>query len=233
MSYRNIDHGFTPLNQKIDQTIECVLQVAEQLFEDKIKHETEFNDDVKQELKEIMEKIIDCKHQLSLQNVVLNSCIDQLEADEENSDQQANSIEVLDKYHDFDKIFDEKFQQSIQSNTIDYNNHDGYRKLLRWFEDDDRNKSQQSNVDNGDIEMMESEEFSIPIDPICRTEINIPIRNKQCGHLYDKESLFNLFRNNSTIKCPVTGCSNKKMTATDVEEDSRLRILIENARQNQ
>lgn len=73
--------------------------------------------------------------------------------------------------------------------------------MLRWFEDDDRNKSQQSNVDNGDIEMMESEEFSIPIDPICRTEINIPIRNKQCGHLYDKESLFNLFRNNRFVFC--------------------------------
>lgn len=162
----------------------------------------------------------------------------------------------MDKYADIEQEFDEHFQQSLQNNTFDINNHDAYRKLLRWIDDDDHHESEQNISD--DVEMMESEEFTIPIDPICRTEINIPIRNKQCGHLYDKENLFNLFRNNrfviivekndllkkkisliliyflnSTIKCPVSGCSNRKVTANDVEEDSRLRILIEKAREKE
>lgn len=103
----------------------------------------------------------------------------------------------MDKYADIEQEFDEHFQQSLQNNTFDINNHDAYRKLLRWIDDDDHHESEQNISD--DVEMMESEEFTIPIDPICRTEINIPIRNKQCGHLYDKENLFNLFTNNRFV----------------------------------
>lgn len=37
----------------------------------------------------------------------------------------------------------------------------------------------------------------------------------------------------SSIKCPYTGCSNKKVTINDVEEDHRMKILIENAKRQQ
>lgn len=115
----------------------------------------------------------------------------------EDPDQLSDIIGQMDKYADIEQEFDEHFQQSLQNNTFDINNHDAYRKLLRWIDDDDHHESEQNISD--DVEMMESEEFTIPIDPICRTEINIPIRNKQCGHLYDKENLFNLFRNNRFV----------------------------------
>lgn len=120
-----------------------------------------------------------------------------IDADEEINDQSSNIFEKIDKYRDIGKLFDEHLQQSLQANLVDYKNHNGYRKLLRLVEDDDRHESQQNT--SGDIEMMESEEFSIPIDPICRTLINIPVRNKRCGHLYDQENLFNLFRKNRFV----------------------------------
>lgn len=114
--------------------------------------------------------------------------------------------------------------------------------------------SESSNTgENEDFEMLETE-FTIPIDPFSKKEVVIPVRNKTCGHLYDKESFTNMFdarpRNRfvsvscyhdfifnlylcSAIKCPITGCTNKRVTIEDIEEDPRTQILIENAKRNQ
>lgn len=46
--------------------------------------------------------------------------------------------------------------------------------------------------ENEDFEMLETE-FTIPIDPFSKQEVVVPIRNKTCGHLYDKDSFFNRF----------------------------------------
>ena len=124
---------------------------------------------------------------------------------------------------------------------------EGYKTLLSLTKNDD-----EAAGENGEIEMMETE-FFIPIDPFSRKPIVIPVKNKNCGHLYDKDQFYTIFESRnrnrfvvvitivcrqtqrdifhcSAIKCPVTGCSNVKVTIADVEEDLRTKIMIENAK---
>ncbi|KAH8367604.1 E3 SUMO-protein ligase NSE2-like [Drosophila serrata] len=47
-------------------------------------------------------------------------------------------------------------------------------------------------------------------DPWSKALMRNPVRNTHCRHLYDRDSVFAVIKNNIGIRCPVLGCANNK-----------------------
>ncbi|KAH8265393.1 hypothetical protein KR038_005692 [Drosophila bunnanda] len=47
-------------------------------------------------------------------------------------------------------------------------------------------------------------------DPWSKALMRNPVRNTNCRHLYDRDSVYAVIKDNIGIRCPVLGCANKK-----------------------
>lgn len=70
----------------------------------------------------------------------------------------------------------------------------------------------------------------IPIDPFTQKEIEIPVVNRHCKHVYDKQGIMNYINQRAELrksaKCPTIGCLNKeKLTFNDLIEDRYVNAL--------
>lgn len=76
----------------------------------------------------------------------------------------------------------------------------------------------------------------IPIDPFTQKEIEIPVVNKVCKHVYDKISITNYINQRAqggqSGKCPQIGCQNRNVTFNDLIEDKELKEKIDRLRHN-
>ena len=161
------------------------------------------------------------------------------------------SIEDMIESANLSEKFNEVLNDLKRANSYDPLNDGQYKNLVHLLGDDQQES-------NEDVEMLQTD-FVIPNDPFSRMEIVNPVRNKNCNHLYDKEQFLKIFetrpRNrfdrflcectffllisiyffviHSAIKCPYTGCANKKVSIDDVEDDPRMKILIDNAKRQQ
>lgn len=55
------------------------------------------------------------------------------------------------------------------------------------------------------------------LDPYTRQPITKPVCNKVCKHVYDQESVDQMFQNKLFVSCPYIGCANKRFTKTDLK----------------
>ncbi|XP_060849776.1 uncharacterized protein LOC132928864 [Rhopalosiphum padi] len=58
------------------------------------------------------------------------------------------------------------------------------------------------------------------LDPFTKQPITKPVRNKICTHIYDQESVNQMFQHKLLISCPYIGCTNKRFTKTDLSTNS-------------
>ncbi|XP_060084975.1 E3 SUMO-protein ligase NSE2-like [Ylistrum balloti] len=65
--------------------------------------------------------------------------------------------------------------------------------------------------------------------PYTGMEMKNPVKNKACGHKYDKEGILQYIKNKGKrAKCPINGCVNvKTLDASCLEEDRELKRYIE------
>lgn len=64
--------------------------------------------------------------------------------------------------------------------------------------------------------------------PISQAEMADPVKNKICGHNYEKKAVAEIMRQRRGAKCPVTGCHNKQSLAQkDLVENRELKSYIE------
>ncbi|CAI6347653.1 unnamed protein product [Macrosiphum euphorbiae] len=54
------------------------------------------------------------------------------------------------------------------------------------------------------------------LDPYTRQPITKPVRNKVCKHIYDLESVNQMFQSKMFVSCPYIGCTNNRFTKTDL-----------------
>ncbi|KAI8042326.1 uncharacterized protein LOC128261780 [Drosophila gunungcola] len=81
----------------------------------------------------------------------------------------------------------------------DLTSHLDTTKLLKEMSDDD------------DVVSMELPGVNIfsPYDPWTKALLRNPVRNTVCGHIYDRDVVHGLIKNNPGIRCPVAGCANR------------------------
>jgi len=69
------------------------------------------------------------------------------------------------------------------------------------------------------------------LDPITRKPMSDPVRNKKCGHTYEKSSILELMKQGRSTanqtKCPMAGCPNKApIRPGDLESDTNMKKAI-------
>ena len=85
-------------------------------------------------------------------------------------------------------------------------------------------------VTDDELEMTQSERNTIC--PISKKEMVFPVKNSDCGHIYDRESIVALIKQKPNFKCPTVGCpSNQPVKIGKLREDKELRLFI-NKRRN-
>uniref|UniRef100_G3MRK4 E3 SUMO-protein ligase NSE2 n=2 Tax=Amblyomma TaxID=6942 RepID=G3MRK4_AMBMU len=72
------------------------------------------------------------------------------------------------------------------------------------------------------------------IDPITQKNIEVPVKNMKCGHIYDKNSISHYIKITNRPRCPCLGCGNKSLLRMeDLVDDLFLaRVLKDRSEKN-
>jgi len=135
-------------------------------------------------------------------------------------------------------IFDEKLQQTSAQRDTNHEDDDNYKKLMEVL-----NEFNADSMDNGsddeDMIISDTQQNQIPIDPFSKQEISRPVKNKKCGHIYDREQLRLVLESRvgsgghpPSVRCPTVGCNNKSVTLGDVVDDRKTLLLINKMKAN-
>lgn len=65
-------------------------------------------------------------------------------------------------------------------------------------------------------ELMIEDIISEKLDPYSRQPITKPVQNKICKHIYDQNSIDQMFQKKIFISCSYIGCVNKRFTKKDL-----------------
>ncbi|KAK1737181.1 E3 SUMO-protein ligase, NSE2 family [Skeletonema marinoi] len=93
----------------------------------------------------------------------------------------------------------------------------GEKVKKRARNDDDDDLEIVNNVGSDDVHALKC--------PITGMFFEDPVRNKVCGHTYDRKGLNQLFSTRKT-KCPIPGCSNNTLSLGQVEVDDEMKLKV-------
>ncbi|KAJ8679897.1 hypothetical protein QAD02_015684 [Eretmocerus hayati] len=107
-------------------------------------------------------------------------------------------------------LFKEKKNELIEY-TPDVSNNKNLREYLSQVQEivncTDGTAEPTQDDDDDDIEMTQGE-INV-IDPFTKKRMTDPVKNKACGHVYDRASVTQMVNVNRNTKCPVVGCGDR------------------------
>ncbi|EDW51474.1 GM22550 [Drosophila sechellia] len=123
-----------------------------------------------------------------------------------------NSCNTVDK---FEEVWKER-SAAVEQKRIDVKNSAEFKNFMKALESAAPQEGAESNGQaNGPahdedliMEATGAEVFSL-YDPWSKALIKNPVRNKICGHVYDRDSVMLIIKDNIGIRCPVLGCANR------------------------
>lgn len=112
----------------------------------------------------------------------------------------------------------------ISKQLTDSSESEKYESLMRLI------SAQDLNPDDNEEIVAVSQNIN-NIDPITKLPIVEPVKNKICGHVYEKSSIMQLLKRKGKTKCPIAGCiAADQVQVEDLISDYTLkRILSEKA----
>ena len=130
-----------------------------------------------------------------------------------------------------DDIFENNLAEIVANDETKLEDNVNYQKLSEVLKE----FSSEGNENDEELMALDTESEQIPIDPFSKREIEFPVKNKTCGHVYDREQLrLVLGSRDSTarLRCPNVGCNNRSVTLNDVIEDKKTLALIQKLKRN-
>ena len=136
---------------------------------------------------------------------------------------------------DIDEEFNKIQQETNNNNKANVEDHRWMKEIKSIFDDNDGDED--SNVLDCDDDLAMTQADVNTICPISRVEMKKPVKNPDCGHVYDKASVEALFRQGdkwTKVRCPVVGCPNREpIQIKRLIEDKETRRAIAKKRQSQ
>jgi len=161
---------------------------------------------------------------------------------DENHKRSENAIKSVDEAitnplenYSIDELYNKKLEEQPNNDPTTneiweqlFNNNASIQEIIPKKKKD---KTQYEAVDDS---LLCSSSFTAPVDPITKTIIRKPIRNKKCKHVYDNQSIYDYIRQSKNkAKCPYMGCKNNKLVVGDLQEDAQLEEKITQYLQSQ
>lgn len=130
--------------------------------------------------------------------------------------------------YNVDALFKEKLEgQPIEDPTLNEIWGQLFQNDLSIQEIMPKKKKDHTQFEEIDDSLLCSSSFSAPVDPISKTIIRKPVRNKKCKHVYDSSSIYDYIRQSrNKARCPYVGCKNNKLVTSDFQEDRQLEEKI-------
>lgn len=90
-----------------------------------------------------------------------------------------------------------------------------------------RSRASRGGDDEDDLEVVRNQTDDVHAlkCPVTGMLFKDPVRNKVCGHTYDRAGLMQLL-NNRKSTCPIPGCSNNKLSLDQVEDDEEMKLKV-------
>ena len=92
---------------------------------------------------------------------------------------------------------------------------------MRDFEQLVSSANNQEEEEEGDEDMVMVSSQVQTLCPITRAEMVRPVRNTACGHVYDREGIEALMKQNAATRCPVVGCRNPAIVLPSKLQDDK------------
>ncbi|XP_053666530.1 E3 SUMO-protein ligase NSE2-like [Anopheles marshallii] len=130
--------------------------------------------------------------------------------------------------------FDHSYESKLEKKNPQVKGHKRYKDFIQYAKpllnpSLEGQSSQDRNNDDDDL--MIAADDSNTIDPITKRPMEVPVRNKQCNHVYEKSSIEQLLEQNPRVRCPVMGCLAKQYVQRQLlEVDIRLQKQLMRAR---
>lgn len=139
---------------------------------------------------------------------------------------------------EFERIWQER-SEAVERKRINVKNIADFKNFKRTVESAAAPGSAQNGQANGaaradddddliieGVEDTGGEIFSL-YDPWSKALMKNPVRNKMCGHIYDRDSVMLIIKDNIGIRCPVLGCANKTyIQPAHLVEDANVRRKV-------
>ncbi|XP_014204538.1 E3 SUMO-protein ligase NSE2 [Copidosoma floridanum] len=111
---------------------------------------------------------------------------------------------------DIIKLFKEKKNEFLdyEPDVSQNSNFEEFSQQMKDLANSADGVKKRSAHEDDDIEMTQ-DDVNV-IDPFTKKRMTDPLKNKVCGHIYDRESVVQMLKLNDKTRCPVVGCSNKE-----------------------
>uniref|UniRef100_A0A182QN89 E3 SUMO-protein ligase NSE2 n=1 Tax=Anopheles farauti TaxID=69004 RepID=A0A182QN89_9DIPT len=106
--------------------------------------------------------------------------------------------------------FDRRYESGFDKKNPQVRGHKRYKEFVQYAKpllNPSHGSSAATQGDDDDDEMVIESDVSNMIDPITKRPLEIPVRNKQCSHVYEKSAIEELLKQNPKTRCPVMGCA--------------------------
>ncbi|KAL3273118.1 hypothetical protein HHI36_014572 [Cryptolaemus montrouzieri] len=132
-----------------------------------------------------------------------------------------------------DPNIDDLYNQFLKENEteLDYTDSDIWKEVFSGEDITEvKPKSKKlsiSEYDKVDDSLLCSNVFKPPVDPISKTIIKDPYKNRICGHSFEYEFILSYIKEKKNkAKCPYVGCTNHTFRASDLRPDDNLKTKV-------
>ncbi|KAJ8942044.1 hypothetical protein NQ318_002799 [Aromia moschata] len=145
-------------------------------------------------------------------------------------EEQLNEDETPSK--DVQKLYEGNLKKDLEAPEENYKDSDVWQRIFRGVSDVMEVTQKERVIDESEFEdlgdsMLCSNVFAPPIDPISKTVIRNPYKNKRCKHIYEYATIVSYIRQlKRKAKCPYIGCKNNRLLMDDLVKDDQLRVQI-------
>ena len=173
-------------------------------------------------------------HMDSLRSVIENYIVNfsKFEQDLKLTQELKGNLTKLDvsEWPDVGQEFKKLQTQNAGKLKVDVKSHPWMKEFDRLVSDNDNNQEEEG---DGDEDMMMVSSQIQTVCPITRREMVRPVRNRACGHVYDREGIEALMRQNADTRCPVVGCRNPApVFPRNLQDDLQTRKAIAAKKKN-